>query len=94
MKVFYIQKYSKMLIITTTVLIITLGISELNYSYSQPSPLTISENQTSHARNDPSLINTLNQSNEVPIQQSINWNQSLILDPANVFAMTMERVGE
>ena len=85
MKVFYIQKYSKMLIITTTILIITLGISELNYQLSQPSPLTISEDQTSQPGNDPSLINTLNQSNEVPIQQSINWNQSLILDPANVF---------
>lgn len=85
MKVFYIQKYSKILIITTTVLIITLGISELNYSYSQPSPLTISENQISQQGKDPTLINTLNQSNEVPIQQSINWNQSLILDPANIF---------
>ncbi len=85
MKVFDIQKYSKIFIIITSVLIITLGIFGLNYSYSQPTSTIASENQISQQANDPSLINTLNQSNEVPIQQSINWNQSLILDPANLF---------
>lgn len=34
---------------------------------------------------DPSLTNSQNQSNEVPIYQSINWNQSLIIDPNNLF---------
>lgn len=85
MKVFDIQEYSKIFIISTSMLIITLGISGLNYSYSQPVPPTISENQLSPQVNDPSSINTLNQSNAVPIKQSINWNQSLILDPANLF---------
>lgn len=94
MKVFDIQKYSKILNITTIALIITLGISGLNYSYSQPTPPTTSENQISQQVNDSSLFNTLNQSNEVPIQQSINWNQSLILDPANVFCNDDGTCGE
>ena len=85
MKVFDIQKYSKIFIRSASVLIITLGISGLNYSYSQPISPTMYENQLSQQVNDPSFMNTLNKSNEVPIQQSINWNQSLILDPANLF---------
>jgi hypothetical protein len=67
MKGFGIQKYSKILFIASTVLIITLGISGLDYSYSQP------------------ILTPTTTSSEAPIQQSINWNQSLILDPANAF---------
>ncbi|HYF99151.1 MAG TPA: hypothetical protein VD815_03580 [Candidatus Saccharimonadales bacterium] len=66
---------------TTSVLIITLGILGIYYSYSQPIPSTTSENQISQQVNDSSLINTP----EFPYEQSINWNQSLVLDPANVF---------
>ena len=78
MKVFGIQQYPKILIITTSVLIITLGILGMNYSYSQPIP---SKNQISQQVTNSSLINT----SEVPFEQSINWNQSLVLDPANAF---------
>ncbi len=85
MKVFGIQKYPKILIITASLLIITLAITGLNYSYSQLTPATTSENQISQQPSDPSLINSPSQSNEVPIYQAINWNQSLIIDPSNVF---------
>ena len=75
-----IQKYPKVFFITA-VLTMIFGLSGLNYSYSQ----STSENQINQQAQDPSLTNSQNQSNEVPIYQSINWNQSLIIDPNNLF---------
>ena len=93
MKIIDIQKYSKILYLTTCVLIITLGISGLDYSYSQPTPPTTSENQIDQQVQNSSLSSTQNQFNEVPIQQSINWNQSLIIDPTNVFCNDAKECG-
>ncbi|MDQ2684745.1 MAG: hypothetical protein M3Y25_02740 [Thermoproteota archaeon] len=83
MKVFGIQQYPKILIMTTSILVITLGILGINYSYSQPTDPTASENQISQQVTNSSLIDT----SEVPFEQSINWNQSLVLDPANAFCI-------
>ena len=81
MKIFT-QKYSKLFYLTTA-FIITLGIAEINYSYSQPTPSTTSEvNQTDLQAQDPSLTNT---SNQVTIPQYSSWNQTLINEPANAF---------
>jgi len=87
MKVFVNQKYTKILYITitTSIFIIAFGLSGLNYSYSQPILPTTDDNQFSQQGTNPSLENTPNQSNGVSVHQSINWNQSLILDPTNVF---------
>lgn len=85
MKVFAKQKNTKILYITTSILILALGISGLSYSYSQPVSSTTSANQISQQGNDPSLINSPNQSNGASVHQIINWNQSLILDPTNLF---------
>ena len=81
MKIFT-QKYSKLFYLTTA-FIITLGITGINYSYSQPTPPTTSEvNQTDLQAQDPSLTST---SNQVTIPQYSSWNQTLINEPANAF---------
>jgi hypothetical protein len=85
MNIFDNQKYSQILYITTSIFIVALGISGLNYSYSQPMLPTPYNNQFNQPGTDPSLVNTPNQSDGVSVHQSINWNQSLILDPTNVF---------
>ena len=59
MKIFT-QKYSKLFYLTTA-FIITLGITGINYSYSQPTPPTTSEvNQTDLQAQDPSLTSIIN----------------------------------
>ena len=79
------KKNTKILYITTSILVLALGISGLSYSYSQPVSSTTSANQISLQGNDPSLINSPNQSTGASVHQTINWNQSLILDPTNLF---------
>jgi|RhiMethySRZTD1v2_1073278.scaffolds.fasta_scaffold1233873_1 hypothetical protein len=82
----FTQKYSKIFYLTTA-FIITLGIAEINYSYSQPTPSsTTSEvNQTDLQAQDSSSTNTSNQSDQVTIPQYISWNQTLLNEPANSF---------
>ncbi|WP_148686040.1 hypothetical protein [Candidatus Nitrosocosmicus hydrocola] len=101
MNVFDNQEYSQILYITTSIFIVALGISGLNYSYSQPMLPMPSNNQFNQPGTDPSLVNTPNQSDGVSVHQSdgvsvhqsINWNQSLILDPTNVFCDTAGECG-
>ena len=81
----FTQKYSKLFYLTPA-FIITLGIAEINYSYSHPTPSTTSEvNQTDLQAQISSLTNTSNQSDQVTIPQYTSWNQTLFNEPANSF---------
>jgi len=84
MKMF--QKYSKLFYLTIA-FIITLGITGINYSYSQPthSSTTSEVNQTDLQAQDSSSNNTSNQSDQVTIPQYTSWNQTLLNEPANSF---------
>ena len=81
----FTQKYSKLFYLTTA-FILTIGIAEINYSYSQPTASTTSEaNQTDLQAQDSSSTNTPTQSDQVSIPQYTSWNQTLINEPANTF---------
>lgn len=67
------------------VILFALGISSLNYAYSQPVSLDTSGDQTNQKLDITASTNTLNGSQNNTIQQAINWNQSLALDPANIY---------
>ena len=68
MKIFT-QKYSKLFYLTTA-FIMTLGIEEINYSYSQPNPsISSEENQADIQVPDPSSTNTSHRSDQVTIPQ-------------------------
>ncbi len=67
---------NSIIFLLTTSLIMTIGSSELNQSFSQLTSENLGNQQAP----------TLDQFNDsVPTQQNINWNQSLIVDPTNVF---------
>ncbi len=73
MKIF-VHRYSKTFLLATA-LIITIGNFGLNQGFSQTT--------TDNSGNQQSP--TAGQSGMAPIQQDINWNQSLVNDPANFF---------